>query len=396
MDPWESHRKPMFNKKMAWRTRWQPSFSVVALLPLALAAGALVLCFVFKGREVRSGAYLVNDSPYYASAAVSLWVDGDLDLTNQLLGGLVVHQKQVALGRNGQWFPKHPILLSVLSVPFYALFGIPGFLLFNALVMLSLVMVLWLLCRRHVSPGVAMASVLLVLTSTFLRDYFYEYSPDLLSTLLVLAGLLSIFSRRPMLGGALMGLATLAKVTNLFVAALVLLFLLFRRPRKDALTAGVGVLPGIVAWALLNLALFGSPTTTGYDRTLILQEGVVTTISHKGFFDVPVWVGARDQLLDPRMGLLTTCPVLFLALPGLVGYLRKARWEGFLLLGLSEFLFLFFSTYRWWAASRFGNRFLMVPVCLSAIPISFTLEIAWRAFEARRHAAALSETPEES
>jgi uncharacterized membrane protein len=145
--------------------------------------------------------------------------------------------------------PKHPILLSVLSVPLYALFGIPGFLLFNALVMLSLVMVLWLLCRRHVSAGVAMASVLLVLTGTFLRDYFYEYSPDLLSTLLVLAGLLSIFSRRPLLGGVLMGLATLAKVTNLFVAALVLLFLLFRPPRKDALTAGVGVLPGIVVWA---------------------------------------------------------------------------------------------------------------------------------------------------
>jgi hypothetical protein len=95
------------------------------------------------------------------------------------------------------------------------------------------------------------------------------------------------------------------------------------------------------------------------------------------------------------MGLLTTCPVLFLALPGLVGYLRRpAGRDSSCSASRSSYSF-FFSTYRWWAASRFGNRFLMVPVCLSAIPISFTLEIAWRAFEARRHAAALSETPEE-
>ncbi|HEV8374846.1 MAG TPA: glycosyltransferase 87 family protein [Candidatus Polarisedimenticolia bacterium] len=376
--------------------RRRSPFSSLGLLPVLLTVGALGLCFLLHDRDVRSGAYLVGDCPYYASAAVSLWVDGDVNLSNQLLGGLVVHQKQVALGRHGEWFPKHPLLLSVLSVPFYALFGIPGFLLLNALVMLLLVMTLWRLCRRHAAPGIAMTATLLVFAGSFLRNYLYEYSPDLLSTLLVLVGLLLILSNRAFSGGLFLGLSVLAKVTNLFVAALVVLFLFFRRPRRDAIAAGAGLLPGIAAWSLLNLALFGSPTTTGYDRTLVFRDGSVTTVSHKGFFDVPVWVGARGQLLDPKAGLLFTAPILLLALPGLLPYVRKAPWESLLVLGLSEFLFLFFSTYRWWAASRYGNRFLMVPVCLAAIPISLALESFWRTIETRFHARiALPEAPGE-
>ncbi|PYQ12022.1 MAG: hypothetical protein DMH00_06945 [Acidobacteria bacterium] len=350
-----------------------------ALLPvtglpllLGLAMGGLLLAL--WGRDIRSGAFLIGDCPYYASTAVSLWVDGDMNLENQLRGGLAVHQKQVALGRRGECFPKHPVLMSVLSVPFYALFGIAGFLVFNALVGLLLLTVVWALCRRFVGPPTATAATVLVFAGSFLRGYAYNYSPDLFSTLLVLAGILLIFGGRPFPGGILLGVSVLAKVTNLFVAALVVTFLCFRRPRIGALAAGAGLLPGMAAWTILNLAMFGSPTTTGYDRTLVLQDGTVTTVSHRAFFDLPVWEGIRAQLIDPRVGLLTTSPLLLLALPGWLPLLKKHRWEGLLILGLGEFLFLFFSTYRWWATSHYGNRFLMVPVCLCAVPMAFTLD----------------------
>ena len=341
------------------------------LLLLLIAAGIIASLW---GRTVSSGDFLIGDCPYYASAAVSLRVDGDLDLTNQLRGGLTVHQRQVALGRGGEWYPKHPVLMSLLSVPFYALFGVAGFLAFNVLVMTALAAVVWALCRRHVSGGVAAFSTVVILAGSFLRAYVYNYSPDLFSTLLVLCGLLLAFQERPLAAGALLGLSVMAKLTNLFGLLLVAGFLLARPPRRGALRLAAGAFPFLAVLALLNIAMFGSPAASGYDRTLVMEDGVMTTVSHRGFFDLPPLEGVRGQLLSPRTGLFPTSPVLLLALPGLVLLIRRRPWEGLLLLCLCEFIFLLFSTYRWWATSHYGNRFLMTPVALAAVPMALTFD----------------------
>ena len=343
----------------------------IPLLLLLLAGWFLIS---LGGKEIRSGAFLIGDCPYYASAAVSLWHDHDLDLRNQLRGGLAVHEKQVALGRGGQWYPKHPILMSIFAIPFYAAFGTAGFLIFNALMMALLVLILWAICRLYVSPGTATAAVALVAGGSFLRAYVYNFSPDVFSAVLVLAGVFLILKRRSFSGGLALGVSVLAKVTNLFVSLVVLSILCFRRPRTNVLAAGAGLLPGIAVWMLLNLSMFGSPATTGYDRTIVLQEGAITTVSHRGFFDLPLLEGIRGQLLDPRVGILSTSPLLLLALPGLIPLFRRHRWDGLLFLGISEFLFLLFSTYRWWATSHYGNRFLVVPVALAAVPMAFALD----------------------
>jgi len=350
-------------------------------LQVPLTGIPLLLCMVagwsllaLHGREIRSGAFLIGDCPYYASATVSLWHDHDLNLENQLRGGLVVHQKQVALGRGGEWYPKHPILMSVFSIPLYAAFGTAGFLIFNMLMMTLLAVILWAICRLYVSPGTATAAVALVVGGSFLRAYLYDYSADVFSAVLVLGGVFLILKRGNFAGGLVLGVSVLAKVTNLFISLLVLGLLCFRRPRTSVLAAGAGLLPGVALWMLVNLAMFGSPTTTGYDRTIVLQEGAVTTVSHRGFFDLPLLEGIRGQLLDPKAGILTTSPLLLLALPGLVPLFRRHRWDGLLFLGISEFLFLLFSTYRWWFTTRYGPRFLMVPVALTAVPMALALD----------------------
>jgi hypothetical protein len=339
---------------------------------LCLLGGWSLLAF--HGKEMFSGAFLIGDCPYYASAAVSLLHDHDLNLKNQLRGGLTVHERQVALGQGGEWYPKHPVLMSIVAIPFYAAFGTVGFLLFNTLVMALLAVILWAICRLYVSPGTATAAVALVIGGSFLRAYLYNFSPDLFSATLVLAGVLLILKRSNFTAGLALGVSLLAKVTNLFVSLLVLALLCFRRPRTGVLSAAAGLLPGIALWMLLNLAMFGSPTTTGYDRTIVLQGGTITTVSHRGFFDLPLLQGIGGQLLDPRVGILTTSPLLLLALPGLVPLFRRYRWDGMLFLGISEFLFLLFSTYRWWSTSHYGNRFLMVPVALTAVPMALALD----------------------
>ena len=348
----------------------------LAGLHLAVLVGLLLAGMVFKVTREDTGAagFMIGDCPYYASVAISLWEDGDLDLGNQLRGGLAVHQEQVAVAADGALVPKHPILMPVASVPFYALFGVRGFLIFNLVVLMILGLVSWETGRLYAGPGPAAAATLLVLGASFLREYVYNYSPDLFSTLLMLGGILLILKHRPQWGGALLGVSVLAKLTNLFVAAVVVVFLLFRPPRKEAAKAALAMVPGILAWMLVNLALFGSPTVTGYDRTLILHDGVAGTFSHREFFNAPLLQGMIGILLAPRVGLLATSPLLLLAVPGFVTFLRKHPWDAALFLGIAEFLFLFFSTYSRWSTSHYGNRFLMLPVVLTTVPMACTLQ----------------------
>jgi hypothetical protein len=138
-------------------------------------------------------------------------------------------------------------------------------------------------------------------------------------------------------------------------------------------------LPFLVGLAALNVAMFGSPAASGYDRTLVLENGEPATVSHRGFFDLPLLEGIQGQLFSPKTGLIPTSPLLLLSLPGFVLLLRRHPWEGLLLVCLWEFTFLLFSSYRWWATSHYGNRFLMVPVALTGIPLALTLDWVWRA-----------------
>lgn len=353
----------------------------LVLLVVLLLAGSLA---VIAGKPVRSGAFLIGDCPYYASTVISLLYDRDVDLGNQIRGGLAVHQKQVSLSRDGRIVPKHPILMPILAVPFYVAFGIAGFLVFNVLVMVLLGVVIWAMARMYVGPVAAIAATLLLLGGSFLWKYTYNFSPDLLSTLLALAGILLVLKKRPIAGGVLLGISILGKVTNVFVAATVFVFLLFRRPRTDAIRAALAMVPGVVAWVAINVAMFGGPTVTGYDRILVLRDGVPQLVSHKDDFDLPILEGIRGQLFHPRVGLLPTAPVILLAIPGFVAFLRRHPWDAALVLGIAELLFLLFSTYRWWATSHYGNRFLMLPVVLAAVPLAFTLQVAFDWLRARR------------
>jgi hypothetical protein len=142
-------------------------------------------------------------------------------------------------------------------------------------------------------------------------------------------------------------------------------------------------LPFLLILAVLNTAMFGSPAVSGYDRTLVLENGSPLTVSHRGFFDLPLLEGIRGQIFSPRTGLLPTSPLLLLALPGFLLLLRRHPWEGLLLFSLCEFTFLLFSTYRWWATSHYGNRFLMAPVALCAVPLALSLDWLGRAWRRR-------------
>jgi hypothetical protein len=344
------------------------------------ALGALVFAIVVAWAAGRSWSqyrpltYLLGDAPYYAMTAVSLVQDHDLDLRNQLRGGLEVHGKQIALGRDGEWFPKHPVLMAVAAAPFLVALGIPGLLAFNILVLGALAVAMMRLARPAAPPWAGALAALLLVLGTFLRRYDYDFSPDLFATLVLVLGLLALARGRDGAAGALLGLGVAARLAHVLLLPLALAYAGWCRGRRGFLRSAAGCAPTLLALALLNLALFGSPLTTPYDRNVVRRDGDLVVVSHRGLFDGDPVRGVAGQLFDPSHGLLPTSPIILLALPGVVLHYRRRPREALLYLAVGEFLLLFFGTYRYWAASHYGPRFLMPLVALAAPSMALTLE----------------------
>jgi hypothetical protein len=91
--------------------------------------------------------FLIGDCPYYRAIIVSLLEDHDLDVANNLMVDAWPMVSNVARGRFGQFYPKHPILLAVAALPFYAVAGDIGLLAFNLAQLAALTLVMWIGAR---------------------------------------------------------------------------------------------------------------------------------------------------------------------------------------------------------------------------------------------------------
>ena len=338
--------------------------------------------------------FLIGDGPYYAATAVSILHDGDLDLRNQLPGGLVVHGRQIALGENGAWYPKHPILLPLATLPFLALFGMPGFLFFNLVVLAAVTAALFRLARLHAPPAASVAAVLILVFGTFLRAYAYNLSPDLFALLLVTLGITCLLRGDPGRAGLWLGAAALAKILLVVLLPLAALQAVARGGARRALLLLAGCSIPIAALLAYDAALFGSPLVTSYDRNVSVVDGRAVTTSHRGLFDNDVIPGLTGEMLDLRRGLLPTAPVLLLAAPGFVLLFRRRPGDGLFLLGVCEFLILLLAAYRDWNQSHYGNRFLMPVIACAAPPTALACEAILRRIRTLRRGPAPEGTAE--
>src|SRR5262245_10309087 len=169
--------------------------------------------------------YLPGDCVYYAAAADSLLRDFDFDLTNQIAPDLsretvrdklCEHVGCFAISPDGRVVPKHSVLMPILALPFRAVFGWPGFLLFNVVQVCLLVYSLSLLAGD--TPMARVVALVGYVWSPLIY-YVYNFSPDILGALLVTWVYLAALRRRWVLCGLLAGLAVWAKV---YLAAVVL------------------------------------------------------------------------------------------------------------------------------------------------------------------------------
>jgi len=335
--------------------------------------------------------FLIGDCPYYAQTALSVLFDGDLNLRNQLRGGIETHQRQISLGARGEWYPKHPILMPLLTIPLVPLLGTNAFLVFNVMVLALFGVALYELGRIAAGPAASIFGALGMIFGSFIIVYDYNYSPDLFACLFLALAVHETLRERAVTAGFLAGLATFARTSHLFLLPFTLAYVAWkRRARGAVLFIAAAALP-LLAQAGLNFRMFGSPFVSPYMRILTLESGRPAILSHVGDFDLPIWEGIRGQLLDPQKGLVFTAPVLFLAAPGFVGWLRRRRDHALLCLVMAASLFLLFSSYRWWPTSHQGNRFLMPVLALSAPALACS--IAWVMARVRAPAQPASPRP---
>jgi hypothetical protein len=323
--------------------------------------------------------YLRGDCQYYYYTAVSLWDDGDLDLSNQLTAPLARHSSDVSVDLAGRLVPKHPIWFPLFALPFIVALGPPGALLFNLLQLTLLLYLTYRLTIRFARPQSASLAVILTGIASFLPHYVWNFSPDVFVALLLVAGLVSLPAERlPVrircfVAGLLFGFAAVSKYP-LFLAIPGVPLLVGRPYRRTLSAFAAGLLLPLVAWACLNIHLFGSPLVTPYDRIAIFENDVMTVRSQRSDFDVPAWIGARQQLFDRRLGLFFTSPVTLLALVGLPMLARRDRRVALYLSGSLLLIFLLYSKYHWWHTSFHGNRFLLPIVALAAVPLGVLID----------------------
>ena len=341
------------------------------------------------GRTVHLPTYLPGDCPFYRAAAASLWRDLDLDLRNDPTWSVLRPEGQLSLGARGEWYPKHPLLLPVAALPFYAAAGDPGLLLFNLVQLVGLDALIFLAARRFTGDLAALAIALWFAFGSLLRPAAYNFAPDVLSSLVVLGGYLALTSRRPMLAGLLFGLSVAAKWTNLLFLPVAAAYALVALGRRPALLFATACAPALALLGILNWHMFGSPLTTPYDR--VLAPSGALEPSHRTLFSQPFWAGLWEQIRDPRLGLLRSAPQVLFALPGFALLFRRARAEALFVASLCAVQMAVFAPYRMWSASSYGHRFLMTVVTLCSVPVAALAQ--WALDPARSRAAAADRSP---
>jgi hypothetical protein len=127
---------------------------------------------------------------------------------------------------------------------------------------------------------------------------------------------------------------------------------------------GLSIASGAVALApslLINMALYGGPLVTGYDREArIAPDGRLVVLDHYSRFHQPWGQGMKNVLLDDQIGLIRTAP-LWVLWPAGAWVLSRRPGGRPLALALASAIIvnlLVFARYDEWNASVAGNRFL--------------------------------------
>ncbi|HEX2051253.1 MAG TPA: hypothetical protein VHJ34_11580 [Actinomycetota bacterium] len=343
--------------------RARVAFALVALVAALAAAAAL---------DVRSsyGARVTGDEPQYLLTAVSLWDDGDLDVSDEIAARAYAPFHEVPLdpqtrpldgGREVS--PHDPLLPALLAPPVAAWGWVGAKLALAALAGALAACTAWLAVRRLGAPLVP-ACVLVGLfgASAPLSVYGAQVYPELPAALCVAAGTAAVTGRLGRAGLCGVAAAVVAlpwlSVKYAPVAATLAAVALARLVRRGRTGSAAGLAAGLavaaVAFVVAHRAWYGgwTPYAAG-DHFTSGELGVVG-------FD-PDYAGRSVRLagllLDRAFGVAAWQPAFLLVVPALAALAaRRPGWwpavVGPLAAGWLTATFVALTMHGWWFAGR--------------------------------------------
>lgn len=325
--------------------------------------GLSAVCGLFAIREHWvPNKWLFGDGAFYMNVARGIlengslrqeamhphsWYDRDLGWNHSVDAAW----SNIALGRHGEWWPKHPILMPIASLPFVWALGPLGTLVFQFFFYVLMSVFAYRVAARVASRPAALAAACAFAVTPWIYDRVWGFNNDVFYTVLILAAVDAALAERPALAGALLGVGVFAKNTNvLYAPALGLLFLLRKDFRGFAKLCLFAAVPAAL-YAAMNTYLFGSPIATGYDRILVREAGRLTTHSHRADFNFALanLRPAVERVLIGGEGFLSRFPLIFPAFAGLVVMGVRRRWRESILFAWSIAVpIVFHAPYAWY------------------------------------------------
>jgi 4-amino-4-deoxy-L-arabinose transferase-like glycosyltransferase len=253
-----------------------------------LVVGALALAILAAAAVAPVALEMIDEVAYYGAAIAmteraSMVVENGWDQfqADALRAGFLTP------GPNGL-VPQYPPGAAILGAPLYALFGMRGLVLLNALAAgLTLFVVRGIARAAYEREDVALSAVLLLLLATFWTEYAFGVWPHALAGLFVALALWGFLralrsdraaTRWALAAGLAAGVGILVRVdTVLILPALGAGAILFAARPVAVLAAGAaGVLPGAAALSAINAWKFGTWNPLSYGA----ETGGVTLAHH--------------------------------------------------------------------------------------------------------------------
>jgi hypothetical protein len=346
----------------------------------AVLAGIVLAVSLTVAVRYQPYTFIRRDGSFYATIARGLVEHFSLDqrkvqpqswYSGQHPGypNMDIYWSNISVGRNGTWYPKHSFLISVAAAPFYALCGVPGFLIFNVLCVVVMLWAAYLLAVRFAPPAAAALAVLFIASCPTLVDHTYHLSLDVFNAALIAGGAWALGAerRRPALAGALLGLGLWTRPIAAPLVGAVAIALLAGADRATVKRFCVAAAVPLALAALANTLMYGAPWITAYDRVLTVENRVPVVASSRGLFTNSLAAGYRLMFEDREHGLVANALPALVAVAGLVPLARRSwRLAAALAIGLVGFVVAYIR-YRYFNARFFFAWQVLLIVPLAAL-----------------------------
>jgi hypothetical protein len=301
--------------------------------PLSLTRGPeRTIVYVILGVVLIFAAFLMPAMPFiidggiYIDMARAMANDGSLAIAgNGGVDGAPALTKYLTHDVGNLSYPQYPSGYAFIAAPFYALFGIRGLMLMNALALLaSAFLVFHIAMRLFNEKTISFCAMGIFLLATFVSNYAVAVWPHMLSLLSWLGAITCTISandssnrRRRTLWflftGLIIGLGVNIRVDSILIFAVLFVWLkLFARPsdRLAPFWITIGMAPALLFAAWLNQIKFGvfSPFSYGASggasdirnyTAIILGGGIV--LAGLWLVNIPTAVSAAHRRLGSKV-----------------------------------------------------------------------------------------------